>query len=140
MTESTKSHSGAPKTIPEFCEYYKFGKSTFYGLAKRKLAPKTMRIGRAVRISAAAEQEWVARMEAGEAAHVPEFASKPPGCGDKSSDTDKRQKKRRSKDRSHAPKFSDHSEKRRDDSDSEAPLGSRTKRRKHSTRRKSSRH
>src|ERR1700719_4677418 len=82
-----KSHSGAPKTIPEFCEYYKFGKSTFYGLAKRKLAPKTMRIGRPVRISAAAEQEWVARMEAGEAAHVPEFASKPPGCGDKSSDT-----------------------------------------------------
>jgi hypothetical protein len=118
-----------------------------------------MRIGRAVRISAAAEQEWVARMEAGEAAHVPEFASKPPRSGDNSRDTDKRQKKRRpkddsgnyddtvtrrkkrrSKDRSHAPKFPDHSEKGRDDSDSEARLASRPKRRKHSTRRKSSRH
>jgi hypothetical protein len=81
---------GDSLTITEFCDKHNIVRSTYYSLKRRGLGPREMRIGRRnVRISAAADKEWVAQMEAGQSAPVPEFAPKPSGRGDKSCDTDK---------------------------------------------------
>jgi predicted DNA-binding transcriptional regulator AlpA len=55
-------------SVRRFCEQYGFSKSTFYNLKKRGLAPKTIGVGARQIITNEARDEWVARMEALEAA------------------------------------------------------------------------
>jgi predicted DNA-binding transcriptional regulator AlpA len=67
----SRKHGGRSMTIKQFCELHGIGRSTFYDLCARGLGPKIMRIGRAVRISARANAEWILMMEAGRAGEVP---------------------------------------------------------------------
>lgn len=51
-------------TIPEWCALRKISRATFYNLIKAGKAPRTMKIGRAVRISEEADRDWVRACEA----------------------------------------------------------------------------
>ncbi|MCJ2021188.1 helix-turn-helix domain-containing protein [Methylobacterium sp. E-065] len=61
-------------TIAEWCALRKISRPTFYNLIKRGTAPRTMRIGRAVRISEDADLEWVRACEAPSAARTKKAA------------------------------------------------------------------
>lgn len=50
-------------SIPEFCHRNDISKSTFYKLKKQGRGPRIMRLGRAHRITPAAEQDWRAERE-----------------------------------------------------------------------------
>jgi predicted DNA-binding transcriptional regulator AlpA len=63
-------------TIRRFCQKHRIGKSTYYDLRKRGLGPKELHIGKSVRITAEADDEWVQRMQAQAAGNVPRFAPK----------------------------------------------------------------
>jgi hypothetical protein len=66
--------------ISQFCRKYRLSHSTYFGMRNRGLGPKEMRITeRIIRISPRAEDEWVAKMEAGQSAPVPVFAARPDG-------------------------------------------------------------
>jgi predicted DNA-binding transcriptional regulator AlpA len=67
-------------TIPQFCRKYRLSRSTYFDMQKRGLGPTEMRITeRTIRISPRAEDEWVAKKEAGQSAPVPVFAARPDG-------------------------------------------------------------
>jgi predicted DNA-binding transcriptional regulator AlpA len=51
-------------TLQEFCHSHRLSRSAFYDLAREGLAPRTFRIGNAVRITAEAAAEWRAQREA----------------------------------------------------------------------------
>jgi predicted DNA-binding transcriptional regulator AlpA len=92
--------AGRSMTQDEFCQMHGISKSTYYEMRRRGLGPKEMRFGGVVRISAAANEEWVARMEAGSAAQVPVFAPKLPAHDDECHEDARErspQKRRRSK-------------------------------------------
>lgn len=58
-------------SIPQFCDAVGFSRGTFYNLAKAGKAPRVMRIGRRVVISAEAVEQW---RRATEATSAPEVA------------------------------------------------------------------
>src|SRR5271166_4823730 len=94
---------GDSLTLKEFMRKHKLPHSSYYDLKRRGLGPREMRLGRRnVRISAAADRDWVARLEAAEAAAVPVFAPKSPARGVKGFEDAKtahRPHKKRSKER-----------------------------------------
>lgn len=47
------------KSIPQFCAAHGVGRQAFYDMEKAGKAPRTFNVGRSVRISTAAEAEWV---------------------------------------------------------------------------------
>lgn len=48
-----------PKTIPQFCAYYGFSRPTFYGMVRRKQAPRILQVGERGRlITPEDEDEW----------------------------------------------------------------------------------
>jgi predicted DNA-binding transcriptional regulator AlpA len=51
-------------SIDSWCLSHGFSRAFYYKLAKRGQAPRTFKIGAAVRISAAAAAEWLAAKEA----------------------------------------------------------------------------
>jgi predicted DNA-binding transcriptional regulator AlpA len=86
-------------TIPQFCRKYRLSRSTYFDLQKRGLGPTEMRITeRTIRISPRAEDEWVAKKEAGQSAPVPVFAARSDGgakeVGEKDHTIARQQKKR----------------------------------------------
>ena len=91
-------------TIPQFCRKYTLSRSTYFDMQKRGLGPTEMRITeRTIRISPRAEDEWVAKMEAGQSARVPVFAARSDGGATEVGGTDHtiaRQQKKRQKDES----------------------------------------
>jgi predicted DNA-binding transcriptional regulator AlpA len=97
--------------IEEFCHRHGISRSTYYDLKRRGLGPREMRIGRRnIRISAADDRDWVARMQAGAVTAVPLFTSKSPAGDVKGRDgtnTVARRKEGRSNERGHggAPKY-----------------------------------
>lgn len=50
-------------TIPEWCARHKLSRATFYNLARVGKAPRIMKAGRSVRISEAADAEWLRARE-----------------------------------------------------------------------------
>ncbi|MGI2323819.1 MULTISPECIES: hypothetical protein [unclassified Methylococcus] len=50
-------------TIPEFCRIHRISKAMYYKFAPEQ-RPRTVRVGAKPLISAAAAQEWAARLEA----------------------------------------------------------------------------
>lgn len=52
------------KKIDQFCVHHQMGRTTYFKLRKAGLGPDEVRVGRFVRITAQAEQEWVERMQA----------------------------------------------------------------------------
>jgi predicted DNA-binding transcriptional regulator AlpA len=54
-------------TLAEFCAAHKLSRSSFYELAGEGLAPRTFRIGNAVRVTAQAAAEWRTEREAAHA-------------------------------------------------------------------------
>lgn len=52
-------------SIEEFCRRNKISRSTFYALLQAELGPKTLKIGRSVRIRRSAERRWRRQMEKG---------------------------------------------------------------------------
>jgi predicted DNA-binding transcriptional regulator AlpA len=84
-------------TIRRFCQKHRIGKSTYYDLKKRGLGPKELHIGKSVRITAEADDEWVQRMEAQAAGNVPGFAPKRQARDDDkdAADDDPEEKRRR---------------------------------------------
>jgi hypothetical protein len=61
MFEAKKSDSS--KTISQFCLCHQIGRTTYFKLRKDGLGPGELRCGRLVRITAAAEREWLERMQ-----------------------------------------------------------------------------
>jgi excisionase family DNA binding protein len=61
-------------TINEWCERRKISRPTFYNLIKAGKAPRTMKFGRSVRISAEADLDWLRACEADSAARTKEAA------------------------------------------------------------------
>jgi excisionase family DNA binding protein len=61
-------------TINEWCAHRKISRPTFYNLIKAGKAPRTMKFGRSVRISAEADLEWLRACEAESAARTKEAA------------------------------------------------------------------
>jgi predicted DNA-binding transcriptional regulator AlpA len=55
-------------TIAEFCREFGLGRSTYFALQRAGLGPRTMKIGRSVRISLQAIEDWIGRMEEKQAA------------------------------------------------------------------------
>lgn len=51
-------------TIAEWCARHKLSRATFYNLAQAGKAPRIMKVGRSVRISEAADAEWLSAREA----------------------------------------------------------------------------
>ncbi|WP_182179543.1 helix-turn-helix transcriptional regulator [Methylobacterium radiotolerans] len=51
-------------TIPEWCARHKLSRQSFYNLARVGKAPRFMKVGRSVRISEAADAEWLRAREA----------------------------------------------------------------------------
>ena len=51
-------------TIPEWCERRKICRASFYNLARAGKAPRILKVGRSVRISEAADAEWLRAREA----------------------------------------------------------------------------
>jgi len=87
-TERRRRRPRRSLTIVQFCRRHQISRSTYYELRRRGLGPKEMHVLGAVRISPRADREWVAWMEAGESASVPEFAPNPSSRSGKSRDTD----------------------------------------------------
>jgi predicted DNA-binding transcriptional regulator AlpA len=54
-------------SIAEFCRTTRISRSMYFALKDKGLGPRTMTIGRAVRISSLAVKEWIHRMESEEA-------------------------------------------------------------------------
>jgi len=53
-------------TIQDFCKRHRIGRSTYYEILKKNgRAPKEIRIGRIIRITAKANRDWERMMEAG---------------------------------------------------------------------------
>lgn len=52
-------------TIEEFCERFRISKVTYWRMQRNGTAPRELRIGRKVVITAEASQEWVSAMESG---------------------------------------------------------------------------
>lgn len=50
-------------TIPEWCARHKLSRASFYNLARVGKAPRIMKVGRSVRISEAADAEWLRARE-----------------------------------------------------------------------------
>ena len=50
-------------TIKEFCDYYKISPSTFYKMERHGIAPKLLRVGAKVLITAEAAKEWEKKNE-----------------------------------------------------------------------------
>jgi hypothetical protein len=87
-TERRRRRPRRSLTIEQFCRQHQISRSTYYELRRRGLGPKEMHVLGAVRISPRADRGWVAWMEAGESASVPEFAPNPSSRSGKSRDTD----------------------------------------------------
>lgn len=51
-------------TIPEWCERRKICRASFYNLVRAGKAPRILKVGRSVRISEAADAEWLRAREA----------------------------------------------------------------------------
>lgn len=51
-------------TVKQFCDDFGICKSTFYAMKAAGTGPKTIRIGRAVRITHQARSEWVEKQTA----------------------------------------------------------------------------
>jgi excisionase family DNA binding protein len=49
-------------SIDQWCELKSFSRSYFYKLASQGKAPKTMKVGRSVRISEAADEQWTSAL------------------------------------------------------------------------------
>jgi predicted DNA-binding transcriptional regulator AlpA len=84
-------------TIRRFCQKHRIGKSTYYDLKKRGLGPQELHIGKSVRITAEADDEWVQRMQAQAAGNVPTFSPKHQARDDSkdAADDDPEEKRRR---------------------------------------------
>jgi predicted DNA-binding transcriptional regulator AlpA len=54
-------------SIDQWCEMHDFSRAFFYKLASQGQAPKNFKVGRATRISEAANSEWLAAREAASA-------------------------------------------------------------------------
>lgn len=52
-------------TISQFCARHRFGRTTYFKMRNSGCGPRELRQGRVVRITAAAEREWLDRMQAG---------------------------------------------------------------------------
>jgi excisionase family DNA binding protein len=50
-------------TVDEFCKRQKISIAKFYELLKQGKAPRTMRVGRTIRISFEAERDWMRKLE-----------------------------------------------------------------------------
>jgi excisionase family DNA binding protein len=50
-------------SIKEICERNHIGRSTYYKLKEDGLGPKEVRIGRSVRVTREAEDEWLKELE-----------------------------------------------------------------------------
>ncbi len=50
-------------TVPQFCEDHQISKSFYYVLEKQGRAPRTIKLGRRVLITAEAAAAWRVRME-----------------------------------------------------------------------------
>lgn len=62
-----KDRGGDLMTIAEFCRRVRISRSTYFSLQLTGLGPRTLKIGRAVRISERALRDWIGRMERGQA-------------------------------------------------------------------------
>jgi predicted DNA-binding transcriptional regulator AlpA len=82
-------------TIRGFCKKHRIGRSTYYDLQKRDLGPEELRIGRVVRITPEADDEWVKRMRAQASGSVPKFAPKHQAGGKEDDGADKAPKRKR---------------------------------------------
>jgi excisionase family DNA binding protein len=60
---SLDGQSGSTMSVDEFCERNGMSRSTFYKLVRKELGPRTMKIGRKIRITIEADQEWRRNME-----------------------------------------------------------------------------
>jgi predicted DNA-binding transcriptional regulator AlpA len=58
------SHNVRSFSIDQWCEMHNLSRAFFYKLASQGEAPKTFKVGRATRISEAANNEWLAAREA----------------------------------------------------------------------------
>lgn len=59
----TMPHDVGSSTIKDFCHRHHISLTTYYAMRSRGIGPREIRIGNAIRISSAAETEWVRRME-----------------------------------------------------------------------------
>ena len=51
-------------TISQFCARHRFGRTTYFKMRSSGCGPRELRQGRVVRITTAAELEWLERMQA----------------------------------------------------------------------------
>jgi predicted DNA-binding transcriptional regulator AlpA len=68
LAKITGSESGS-YSIPAWCARRKVSRATFYNLKAAGKAPRLLKVGNRVTITAESDQEWVARMERETAEH-----------------------------------------------------------------------
>lgn len=63
MTEQDKAQLRLAFSISEFCQLHGLGRTTYYQMEREGKAPRVMRVGKRVLISAEAAADWRSAME-----------------------------------------------------------------------------
>jgi hypothetical protein len=63
MSNEPDAAIGASKTLAEFCITHRISLTTYHQLKRQGRGPREMNLGRAIRISASAERDWIAARE-----------------------------------------------------------------------------